>query len=225
MTLHAGHDVAYFTRGQGHGGCTGAMAYYTDANGEPPGMWAGKGAAALGLSGVVDASVIRRLYQEDISPDGEILAKKRQSRKAEEREEAAVAAYLEAHPYASVVELAEVRVAERGKDASNVPYFDYTVSAVKSVSVLHASYRVAARRARSAGDKNIADQLDGHADEIEEALFEAARESVGWLEREATFTRTGHHSGQTGEWRDAQGLVAALYLHHLSRDGDPQLHV
>ena len=24
-TLHAGHDVAYFTRGQGSGGCVGAM--------------------------------------------------------------------------------------------------------------------------------------------------------------------------------------------------------
>ena len=50
VTLHAGHDVAYFTRGQGRGGCAGAMSYYTAA-GEPPGEWAGKGAATLGLSG------------------------------------------------------------------------------------------------------------------------------------------------------------------------------
>ena len=47
VTLHAGHDVAYFTLGQGRGGCAGAMSYYTAA-GEPPGEWAGKGAAALG---------------------------------------------------------------------------------------------------------------------------------------------------------------------------------
>ena len=53
-----------------------------------------------------------------------------------------MAAYLAAHPYASAVELAEVRAAERGKDPHQVPYFDLTVSAVKSVSVLHASYRV-----------------------------------------------------------------------------------
>jgi TrwC relaxase len=51
VTLHAGHDVAYFTSGRGRGGCAGAMSYYTAA-GEPPGQWAGKAAAGLGLSGL-----------------------------------------------------------------------------------------------------------------------------------------------------------------------------
>jgi hypothetical protein len=37
VTLHAGHDAAYFTRGQDAGGCAGAMSYYTAA-GEPPGQ-------------------------------------------------------------------------------------------------------------------------------------------------------------------------------------------
>ena len=41
----------------------------------------------------------------------------------------------------------------------------------------------------------------------------------------ACYTRTGYHSAITGEWRDGDGLTAALFLHHLSRDGDPQLHV
>ena len=136
-----------------------------------------------------------------------------------------MAAYLAAHPYASAVELAEVRAAERGKDPHQVPYFDLTVSAVKSVSVLHASYRVAARQARERGDEDQAAALDARADEIEAALMESAREAVAWLERHATYTRTGHHSARTGEWRDGDGLVASLFLHHLSRDGDPQLHV
>ena len=39
------------------------------------------------------------------------------------------------------------------------------------------------------------------------------------------FTRTGYHSSTTGEWRDGDGLAASKFLHHLSRDGDPQLHV
>ena len=224
VTLHAGHDVAYFTSGQGRGGCAGAMSYYTAA-GEPPGQWAGKGAAALGLSGQVDPEVIGRLYQENIGPGGELLVKRRQSKKADERETAAVAAYLAAHPYASAVELAEVRAAERGKDPHTVPYFDLTVSAVKSVSVLHASYRVSARQARDRGDEDQAAALDARADEIEDALMDSAREALGWLERHATYTRTGHHSARTGEWRDGDGLVASLFLHHLSRDGDPQLHV
>ena len=136
-----------------------------------------------------------------------------------------MAAYLAAHPYASATELAEVRAAERGKDPHTVPYFDLTVSAVKSVSVLHASYRVSARQARDRGDQDQAAALDARADELEDALMESAREAVGWLERHATYTRTGHHSARTGEWRDGDGLVASLFLHHLSRDGDPQLHV
>ena len=136
-----------------------------------------------------------------------------------------MAAYLAAHPYASAVELAEVRAAERGKDPHTVPYFDLTVSAVKSVSVLHTSYRISARRAREHGDEDQAAALDARADEIEDALMDSAREAVAWLERHAAYTRTGHHSSRTGEWRDGDGLVASLFLHHLSRDGDPQLHV
>ena len=224
VTLHAGHDVAYFTSGQGRGGCAGAMSYYT-ATGEPPGQWAGKGAAALGLAGQVDPKVIERLYQENTGPGGELLVKRRQSKKADERETAAVTAYLAAHPYASAVELAEVRAAERGKDPHTVPYFDLTVSTVKSISVLHASYRVSARQARDRGDQDQAAALDAKADELEDALMDSAREALGWLERHATYTRTGHHSARTGEWRDGDGLVASMFLHHLSRDGDPQLHV
>src|SRR5215471_18345295 len=225
VTLHAGHDVAYFTRGQEAGGCAGAMSYYTAA-GEPPGQWAGTAARkSLGLIGRVDAGVLDRLFMKGIGPDGEILAAKRQRKEAGEREEVAVAAYRAAHPYASAVELAEVRAAERGKDPHTVPYFDLTVSAVKSVSVLHASCRVSARQARDHGDEDQASALDAKADEIEAALTESAREAVGWLEAHATYTRTGHHSARTGEWRDGDGLVASMFLHHISRDGDPHLHV
>jgi conjugative relaxase-like TrwC/TraI family protein len=224
VTLHAGHDVAYFTSGQHRGGCAGAMSYYTAA-GEPPGEWAGKGAAALGLTRVVDPDVIEHLYQENLGPGGELLVKRRQTKKAHEREAAAVAAYLAGHPYASATEVAEVRAAARGKDPHGVPYFDLTVSAVKSVSVLHASYRISARQARQRGDHDRADAFDARADELEAALMDSAREAVAWLEQHATYTRTGHHSARSGEWRDGAGLTASLFLHHLSRDGDPQLHV
>ena len=59
--------MAYLTAGQRVGGCAGAMSYYT-ASGEPPGQWAGKGAAALGLTGRVDPAVIGRLYQHNVGP-------------------------------------------------------------------------------------------------------------------------------------------------------------
>ena len=170
--------MAYLTAGQHAGGCAGAMSYYT-ASGEPPGQWAGKGAAALGLTGQVDPAVIGRLYQHNIGPGGELLVKRRQSKAADEREQAAVTAYLAAHPYASATELAEVRAAARGTDPHQVPYFDLTVDVVKSVSVLHASYRVAARQARERGEPGQAAMLDARADEIEGALLDAAREAVG----------------------------------------------
>jgi hypothetical protein len=44
-----------------------------------------------------------------------------------------------------------VRATERAKAQHSVPYFDFTVSAAKSVSVLHVSLLVAARQAREAG--------------------------------------------------------------------------
>jgi len=55
------------------------MSYYTAAS-EPPGEWAGKGAAALGLAGQIDPDVIGRLYQQNIGPVGELLVKRRRSR-------------------------------------------------------------------------------------------------------------------------------------------------
>src|ERR1700685_2002000 len=195
------------------------------AAGEPPGQGAGKGAAALGLAGQVDPGVIGRLYEHNIGPGGELLVKRRRSKAAADREQAAVTAYLAAHPYASATELAEVRAAARGHDPPQVPYFDLTVSAVKSVSVLHASYRISARQARDRGEDDQAVSFDARADELEDALMESARQAVSWLDRHAAYTRTGHHSAQSGEWRDGGGLVASLFLHHLSRDGDPQLHV
>ena len=200
------------------------MSYYT-ASGEPPGQWAGKGAAALGLSGQVDPAVIGRLYQHNIGPGGELLVTRRQSKPVCEREQAALVAYLAAHPDASATELGEVRAAEHGTDPRQVPYFDITVDAVKSVSVLHASYRLGARQARERGKQDQAAALDERGDEIEAALMDAAREAVASLERHATYTRTGHHSARTGEWRDGDGLVASVFLHHISRDGDPHIHV
>ena len=47
VTLHAGHDVSYFTSGQHRGGCAGAMSYYTAAA-ERPGSGPGKEPQGLG---------------------------------------------------------------------------------------------------------------------------------------------------------------------------------
>jgi hypothetical protein len=201
VTLRAGHDVAYFTRGSCAGGCVGAMSYYT-ASGEPPGQWAGRGAASLGLHGEVDPAVIERLYQKGIGPNGEMLLRPRAAKPVQDCEDAAVAAYTAEHPFASAVEIAEIRAAERAKETtSRVPYYDMPLNEVKSVSVLHASLRVAAKQARDKGDDETADELDAEADGIETDLIESARLAVEQLEAEACYTRHpdrapfGHHGG------------------------------
>jgi hypothetical protein len=220
-TLHAGHDVRYLTSGNAHGGNAGAMRYYT-ASGEPPGRWAGKGAAALGLSGTVDGKVMDRLYMEHVGPSGERLIRPRGEAKDDDQPEAAFRA---AHPFASETEVAEAVAKARAGTRTSVPYYDLTVSAAKSISVLHASLKIAAQEAYDRGDLVAAGKLTAEADGIEADLEAAARFALEHAEAEACYTRTGHHSATTGEWRDGAGLVAGMFTHHISRDGDPQLHV
>ena len=49
------------------------------------------------------------------------------------------------------------------------------------------------------------------------AAVETARQLVGLAERRALFVRTGHHGQHSGEWRDADGAVAALFPQHDNR--------
>ena len=114
-TLHAGHDVRYLTSGNAHGGNAGAMRYYT-ASGEPPGQWAGKGAASLGLSGEVDAEVMDRLYMQQVGPSGELLMRRRMQRDQDQAE----AAFRAAHPFASETEVAEAVAKSRGSKRVSV---------------------------------------------------------------------------------------------------------
>ena len=225
--VKTGHDIAYVTRGHASG-CTGAMAYYT-RTGDPPGTWEGRGCAALGVSGTVEAEVAERLYQEGVGPRGERIIQHAAPKTDEDQaaaEAAAIARYQEEHPFASASEINAERTRIRATSPGiSRPYYDVTSSASKSVSVLHASLRVAAGQAREAGDDVKAAALDGEAQAIEDALLDAVREGLELLEAMACYVRTGHHSKDTGEWRDGKGLVATSWLHTISRDGDPQLHV
>ncbi len=225
--VRVGHDIAYVTRGHASG-CAGAMAYYTKA-GDPPGTWEGSGCAALGVSGTVQAEVAERLYQQGIGLGGERIIRHAAPKSDEDRataEAAAIARYRDEHPFASVSEINIERTRIRATSPGiSRPYYDITSSASKSISVLHASLRVAAAQARETGDEINAVALDAEAQAIEEALLESVREGLELLEAMACYVRTGHHSASTGEWRDGRGLVATSWLHTISRDGDPQLHV
>jgi conjugative relaxase-like TrwC/TraI family protein len=225
--VKTGHDIAYVTRGHA-AGCAGAMAYYT-RTGDPPGRWEGRGCAALGVSGTVEAEVAERLYQEGIGPGGERIIQHAAPKSGEDQaaaEAATIARYKNEHPFASASEINTERTRIRATSPGiSRPYYDVTSSASKSVSVLHASLRVAAAQAREAGDDVKAAALDGEAQAIEDVLLDSVREGLELLEAMACYVRTGHHSKDTGEWRDGKGLVATSWLHTISRDGDPQLHV
>jgi conjugative relaxase-like TrwC/TraI family protein len=225
--VKTGHDIAYVTRGHASG-CAGAMAYYT-RSGESPGTWEGRGIAALGVSGTVEAEVAERLYQEGVGPGGERIIRHAAPKTGEDQaaaEAAGIARYMDEHPFASASEIDAERTRIRAVSPGiSRPYYDVTSSASKSVSVLHASMRVAAGQARDAGNHVRATALDAEAQAIEDALLDSVREGLELLEAMACYVRTGHHSKDTGEWRDGKGLVATSWLHTISRDGDPQLHV
>jgi len=225
--VRTGHDIAYLTRGHASG-CAGAMAYYT-RSGDPPGTWEGRGCAALGVSGTVQADVAERLYQQGIGPGGERIIRHATPKTGEDQASAealAIARYQKEHPFASASEINAERTRIRATSPGiSRPYYDIPSSASGSISVLHASLRVAAAHACDAGDDVTAAALDGEAQAIEDALREAMREGLELLEAMACYVRTGHHSATTGEWRDGKGLVATSWLHTISRDGDPQLHI
>ena len=225
--VRTGHDIVYVTRGHASG-CTGAMAYYT-RTGDPPGTWEGRGTAVLGVLGTAEAEVAERLYQQGIGPGGERIIQHAAPKSDEDRaaaEAAAIGRYRDEYPFASASEINAERTRIRATSPGiSRPYYDVTSSASKSVSVLHASLRVAAGQARQEGDEVKAAALDGEAQAIEDTLRDAMREGLELLEAMACYVRTGHHSKSTGQWGDGKGLVATSWLHTISRDGDPQLHV
>src|SRR4051812_48109866 len=76
LTVRKGYDVDYYLDAVEQPRVQGFDAYYTDAvaAGEPPGLWYGRGAAALGLSGEVDPLIMKALYTHGSDPRGPATA-------------------------------------------------------------------------------------------------------------------------------------------------------
>ena len=229
LSLHTGYDTAYLTDAVG----TGAD-YYLGVKGEPPGYWQGAGARALGLTGQVDADVMRRLYHEDIGPDGQVLG--RRQRKANypeaggslyQRVEDEVARVkAERGRFFTPEEERALRLKLRSAYRTVVPFYDYTYSPPKSVSVLWASLLAASAEAEAEGNEaDAAERFAERAAQVRGAVKRANDRMIAVAERELAYVRTGHHSKTTGEWRDAEGFIVSSFQQHDSRDGAPQLHV
>ena len=228
LSLHTGYDTAYLTDAVG----TGAD-YYLGVEGEPPGYWQGAGAAALGLVGEVDADVMRRLYHEDIGPDGQVLGRRQRRAnypegggslyKRVEDEVARVKA--ERGRFFTPEEERALRLKLRSAYRTVVPFYDYTYSPPKSVSVLWASLLAASAEAEAEGREADAERFAEQAAQVRGAVKRANDRMIAVAERELAYVRTGHHSKTSGEWRDAEGFIVSSFQQHDSRDGAPQLHV
>jgi hypothetical protein len=225
LRVNAGHDPEYPLRSAGS-----AVGYYLQDGKEPPGQWAGTGAEALGLTGQVDPEVYRNLFGKLIAPTGEKLYTGRPPRYVtrpgeSDSVEDVAAAVAGLGPFTTPAEVRRTRAKVLGSTGASVPFYDLTFSATKSVSLLQASYAATAVKARAAGQHDQAEEYERRVRVIDEVAVETARQLVGLAERRALFVRTGHHGKHSGEWRDADGAVAALFPQHDNRSGEPNLHV
>src|SRR5215831_17396519 len=226
VTPRSGFDLEYYLNRAGE---KTAGGYYLNAaqQGEPPGRWFGRGAEALGFD---DGQVVERdpylaAYQQRDPVTGEKLGRAPNGWK---RFSQVFAAKLAAEPHATWERRLELE-REAGQEARRSPvYTDLTVAHNKSVSVLHASFREQARRARLAGDAPAEALWRGREERVQEILAEANHAALEHLQEHAGFTRTGYHGRKVddrepGHWKRA-GLVVTTWLQGTSRDGEPHDH-
>lgn len=232
LNMRTGHDVDYFTDAV----AKGRDDYYTGAThaGEPPGRWYGKGADALGLSGEVDAEVMKALYTHGLDPRDQAVASRQTWGQAQRFGNAArnyksadeiYAGLLDSHPEAGPEERAQLRAQATRSARQSVAFYDIVLSAPKSQTLLWVAAERGATEAAAADDAEAAAEWRRVAATVEEGLMVGHRAVLDFLSERAAFARAGHHGGGGGQWVDAPKLVTAQFLQHDSRDHDPQLHV
>ena len=134
-----------------------------------------------------------------------------------------------AEPHATAERVIELEREAAQATRQPAAYTDVTVSFSKSISVLHASIRENARRARLAGDERAAAYWAGREEKFQEILHRANRAALEYLQAWAGVTRTGYHGvrvdGQEPGRFEEAGLIVTSWLQGTSRDGDPQDHI
>ena len=215
---------------------TGREGYYTGAvaEGEPPGRWYGAGAAALGLSGLVDAQDMRGVYAHFVDPRDERFADPEKWAEADTlghsgrrylSAEELYAAALNAEPDADAERRDELRLDAAKRARHNVAFHDITFSVPKSISVLHTAFEAREVAARKAGDLEAAAAWGEHRKAVEDAVWAGNNAMLNYLSEKAGYSRIGHHGGADGRWIDAHDWTVASFFQHDSRDHDPHLHI
>ena len=239
LSVSTGHSAGYLTDQVG----AGMESYYTGAvgSGEPPGRWWGRGAAALGLAGEVDAEAMHAVYGQFLDPRDPRFADEATRHEADRMGRAPkqfrdvdqvlaqrVEEYTKVHASTPTPEQLQAWRIEAERDTPRaVGFYDLTFSPDKSVTVLHTAFVRAGHEAREAGDTDTAQRYEWAASQVENAVMTAGAAGLDYVERRGGYTRAGRHGGRsaTGRWEETHALTVARFLQHTSRDLDPQLHV
>ena len=231
VTVAKGYDLGYIWKNQAQASARRTTGgYYINAAqaGEPPGRWWGPGAQALGFTSgqVVERRPYDAVYQQRDPWSGDKLGRARGRYAAFADHLARLKA---AEPHATAERVIELEREAAQATRQPAAYTDVTVSFSKSISVLHASIRENARRARLAGDEPAVAYWADREEKFQEIMHGANRAALEYLQAWAGFTRTGYHGvrvdgHEPGRFEEA-GLVITSWLQGTSRDGDPQDHI
>lgn len=249
-TIAKGYDPGYLLKESSKGLDSGYYLSAVDSIGEPPGVWTGRGCPELGLAagGEVEEAVMKGIYGKLLDPrdpafaDDEIPDKDKAHLGSKPRKyktfDTILSELLAKEPDAGPErrEVLEIEAAKKTRQA--VFFFDYTFSADKSISVLHAGLQASAARAERTGDADAAAEFRRMAGVVEEAVRAGAAAALEYAQDRAGYSRCGRHAGApkdtegrpladhgTGRFIEARNWVIASFLQFTSRDGDPQMHV
>jgi hypothetical protein len=186
VTVAKGYDLGYVWKNQAQAqdGAEKAIGgYYISAAqaGEPPGRWWGPGAQVLGFTPgqVVEREPYDAVYQQRDPRTGEKLGRGRGSYL---RFTDHLARLQAAEPHATAERLIELEREAAKATRQPAAYTDVTVSFSKSISVLHASIRENARRARLAGDQRAEAYWTSREERFQEILHSANRAALEYVQ-------------------------------------------
>ena len=243
--ITAGDGYTYLTRHVAHGdagaaGARDATAYYT-AQGNPPGVWTGRGAPLLGLARrEVTEDQMRALFGLGEHPDGEQITaaylrghvgaamSERQLERV--RDEAIAAARLgRPFPAYQALEKFDARVEARlavireqtGREPTPAEEKKVRADEARRQRAAVAGFDLVFSPVKSAALLWALDPRPQVRDAIREAHEGAMREALDLVEQHAALTRTGRGGIAQIE---TNGLIAASFEHWDSRAGDPNLH-
>lgn len=226
LSIKSIRDPGYFLNA-GSGCCAkttetpgGEAGYRMDAiaGGEPPGRWFWVGENAFGATAPITVGgegekqfVLAMALLHPLTGE-QLGATPMTSRGWAAR----VEAWKKAHPGATQEEVDEYRMGTMKNEQNGRYADDLTFSPAKSVSVTWASWMWAGRT-------DDAETLFRCVEQGAEAALRHVHEQLAFIQTKPTGPELGGR--RTAIYESAQNLQMALFRHHVSREGDPQIHI